>query len=105
MAFQEDFDRGEKRFCIGNPLLDSVKLRVKQHVIIGEHAVVLFFRKNLDLMRGQLARFDEVLPEESPHGPMGGYAHTVRQECGPCRMQNSVIGPREAVFEQEFLQE
>jgi hypothetical protein len=52
LTFQEDLDRSEKRVCIGNPLLDSVKLRVKQHIIIGEHAVVLFFRKNLGQVRG-----------------------------------------------------
>jgi hypothetical protein len=91
LAFQENFDREEKGFCIGNPLLDSIKFRVKQHVIIGEHAVVLFFRKNLGQVRGQLTRLDEVLTKESSYGPMGGHAHTVRQKCGSCRMQNGVI--------------
>ena len=85
LAVQEDVDRGEKRFGIGNPLLGSVKFRVKQHVIIGKQAVVLFFRKNLGQVRGQLARLDEVLTEEPPYGPMGGHAHTMRQQCGPCR--------------------
>ena len=97
---EEGFDRDEKRFGIVNALLDPFALRIKQHIIVCQYAIVLFLGEDRRQVSRELARLDEMLAKESSHGPMRGHNDPFGQKDCSCGVKDRVVRPGERIFEE-----
>jgi hypothetical protein len=97
---QKDFDRSEKRLSVVNPLLDPFSFRIKQHIIVCQHAIVLFLGENRRQASRKLAGLDEMLAKESSHCPMRRHSDPFGQKDCACGMEDRIVRSGERIFEE-----